>query len=533
MNRFASRTFICSSHPVRCVPIPLVSAALLLILANSATLAQARSDAINSDADRLTAIEQRLNEVTRTLDQTQQALEKSSSEIQQLRSQVETLRAQMAPELDRDTTPETASSSVGQEVNSGRASLENNIAVVREEQDAMQAEIKQHDQIKVETVSKYPLRVTGLALFNAFFNAGVVDNIELPTLALLRVPGSSHGSSGATMRQTILTLQGIGPKLGGARSTAEISADFFGGASSNSYGYNSTAGVMRMRQARATLDWDRTTVEASFSGSLISPLSPTSYATVAQPALAGSGNLWAWSPQLRIEQRVPLTDQRGLAFEGGLIYPQSPGYTSIQLDSPVEASRHPGSEGRVSYRATASSTIVQPFSLGLGAYSSSQFYNSDTHIHAWAITGDWQVPIRWVEFSGEIYRGRALGGLGGGEYKDTLTGKDIATGLTRTKGVDAIGGWSQLKLRFSNSLEANAMFGTDNAFSSNFDGLILSSSSNPLQSYIRNITFASNMIFHPKTYLILSPEYRRISSRRYTGSTNVANVFTISAGYEF
>lgn len=475
------------------------------------------------DAARLADLEHRLNDVTDNLARTQQVLEKSLAEIQQLRTQLEALRSQTAAASQAAATQTAAA-----------VTRNNDLEAIREEQSAMQAEIKQHDQTKVETVSKYPVRITGLTLFNAFSNAGVVDNVELPTLALPRFPGASHGSVGATLRQTLLTIEGAGPELAGARSTAEISADFFGGASSNIYGYTSTAGVMRMREARATLDWSKTTVEASFSGPFISPLSPTSYATVAQPALAGSGNLWTWSPQFRVEQSVPFSGGHAIAFEGGFIFPQSPGYTAIQLDTPVEASRRPGYEGRISYRANDDpNTNERSLSFGVGAYSANQSYNSNTHIHSWAVTGDWRVPIKWFELSGELYRGRALGGLGGGVYKDTLTGTDAATGLPVTRGVDAAGGWSQLKVRFSPTLEANAMFGLDDAFSSNFDGLTFSTSQNPIQLYTRNSTVGGNLIFRPKTYLIFSPEYRHIQSWRYTGAPNMANIYTLTAGYQF
>jgi hypothetical protein len=90
-----------------------------------------------------------------------------------------------------------------------------------------------------------------------------------------------------------------------------------------------------------------------------------------------------------------------------------------------------------------------------------------------------------------------------------------------------------LKLRISPTMEANAAFGLDDALSSNFDGLILDASTNPLETYARNSSVIGNLIFRPKTYLILSPEYRRIQSWRYTGPANVANIFTIAAGYQF
>ena len=179
---------------------------------------------------------------------------------------------------------------------------------------------------------------------------------------------------------------------------------------------------------------------------LISPLSPTSYATVAQPGLAGSGNLWTWSPQIQVEQRIPLAEQRRIGLEGGLIDPPASGYTSVQLDSPVEASRHPGYEGRLSYRADGSwKGMARPFVLGVSGYSAHQFYSSATQVHSWAVTGDWQIPIyKWFSLTGEAYRGRALGGFGGGAYKDIFTAIDSATGLARTTGVATAGGWSQL-----------------------------------------------------------------------------------------
>lgn len=292
-----------------------------------------------------------------------------------------------------------------------------------------------------------------------------------------------------------------------------------------------------MRKGRRNLAnfENKTTVQASFAGPLISPLSPASYATVAQPALAGSGNLWTWSPQLRLEQLIPISDQYRLALEVGLIDPQSPGYTSTQLDSPVEAARHPGYEGRISFHAhDTTSGTARPFVLGFGGYSADQFYNNTTHILAWAATGDWQVPFGTrLELTGEAYRGSALGGLGGGAYKDVLTGTDTTTGLSRTMGVDTEGGWSQLKLRFGSTFETNAIFGMDDALSRNFSGLMLSASNNPLELYARNQSVVGNVIFRPKTYLILSPEYRRLLSWRYAGSANVANIFTLNAGYQF
>ena len=132
-----------------------------------------------------------------------------------------------------------------------------------------------------------------------------------------------------------------------------------------------------------------------------------------------------------------------------------------------------------------------------------------------------------------MYRGRALGGLGGGVYKDIFFGTDPVTGMSKTTGVETAGGWTQLKLSVTSRWEANAMFGLDDAFSSSFHSVIVPTSSNSLTFTARNSTVTGNLIFRPLASLIVSPEYRRVLTWRYSGGPNVANIFTLSAGYKF
>jgi hypothetical protein len=499
--------------------------------------AQQRSDSPPSSdrAQRMADIEHRLDAVTDALAEAQQALQTSLLEIQTLRSQLGALRAQSAPTSEGSNRLSALREPSDSHPRGIDVPPNDDLKNLREAQEAMQAEIKQHDQIKVETGSKYPLRLTGLILFNAFSNAGVVDNVELPTLALPRQPGRSHGTLGATLQQTLVGLEATGPTFAGAHTFGDVSMDFFGGTTTNAYDYTYSTGVVRMRQAQITLDWNKTTLQAAFTGPLISPLSPTSYATVAEPGFSASGNLWTWSPQLRVEQHLALSDDRSIALEGGLIDPQSPGYTSVQPYSPVEASRRPGYEGRISYRANSGGTgSTHRLVLGVGGYSASQNYNSSAQVHSWAATADWQVPIlKWFEVTGEAYRGRAIGGLGGGLYKDVVVVTNPVNGLPKTNGVESVGGWSQLKIRSSGTLEVNAAFGIDDALASNFYGLVSSPGANPLEQYARNSSVMGNIIYRPKTYLIFSPEYRHILTWPYTGPVNIANVFTLSAGYQF
>jgi regulator of replication initiation timing len=505
-----------------------------LLLCTAPLLGQGYSQTAASPDQRAAQMEQRLNEVTSALNQTQQTLERSMQEIQTLRSQLDTLRAQMsassitAPAPPKTISPESSSSVASSDT----------LERIREDQDAAQAEIKLHEQTKVETASKYPLRITGLVLFNMFSNSGVVENVDVPGIALPLPANAPHGSAGANFRQTILGFEGTGPKIWGARTSAQLSADFSGDLTYNEYGYSVTGGgVVRLRQGVVGLNWDKTAVEAGVAEPLISPLSPSSYATVAVPALAGAGNLWTWSPQLRVAQRVPLAGHNAIAIEAGLLDPSSPGPSTatIQGSSAVEASKRPGVEGRVSYHhADDAPGSAHPLVVGLGIYTAEERFGGNMHVHSWAATADWQLPVyRWFALSGEAYRGRALGGLGGGEYKDVLTGTSRATGLTQTLGVDTVGGWAQLKTRFTSTLEANAAFGLDNALASNFRRLTNLSATNPYAPYSRNSMVEGNIVYRPKTYLILSPEYRRITTWSTSAYSNRANVFTLSIGYQF
>jgi hypothetical protein len=480
---------------------------------------------------RYAEIERRLNAANAALQQMRTTLTQSLEQIQQMQSEIDALRA-ATPLKPAQSQEASATPSADGAAEDSNAKLKETVARLSEEQDAMQAEIKQHEQTKIETSSKYPLRVTGLVLFNAFSNAGVVDDIDLPSLALDRTAGTSHGSVGASVRQTVLGLEASGPDFAGAHSSADVSIDFFGGISSSYYG--SSSNTVRLRYASAGLDWEKTTAQVAITSPLISPLSPTSYATVAQPGLSWAGNLWVWAPQMRVEQRIPLAQGRTLGVEAGLWDPQPTEISSnstIRTLSPGEQARRPGYESRLSYRA---GTSDRPFVLGVGGYESRQAYGGGTQLTSWAATADWQVPLGGhFDLRGEAYRGSGLGSLGGGAYKDVLSGTDRTSGLARTIGLNAVGGWSQLKFQWNRSVEINVAYGLDNAFAADFHRLAFSSTAAPLQYYARNSMVVGNLIFRPRTYLIFSPEYRRIMSWEIRGPAYTANIFSMSFGYQF
>jgi hypothetical protein len=472
-------------------------------------------------------MERKLQALSSALAVTHQQLEQSQQEIEQLQQELLLIKNKLAggqPVPAQLPTPKNTADAA----EAMAAAIEN----LQEQQQTTEAQVKVHDQTKVESASKYPLHVTGLVLFNSFVNRGIVDNIDLPAAALNNQNNTTgNGSAGASFRQTILGLQGYGPRIAGAQTSANVDLDFFGGLAYSSYA--TSAGTVRMRTASVNIDWPHDSVQFGMVPPLISPLSPTSYATVAEPALAGAGNLWAWAPQLKYAHQIPLRSGR-LQFEFGLWDPPTAGYSTNELfraPSPGEASKQPAYESRVSYGAFAAE---HPFQIGFSGYYSRQSYSGNQSVDSWAATTDWSVPLGGrIQISGEVYRGRALGGLGGGAYKDVLFGIYSSTGMNSYRGLNTTGGWAQFKTRFTHAIEANASIGLDDAYAADFHEFVFPPTTTATQLRARNNMAFGNLIFRPKTYLILSPEYRRIWTWPIYGAGNTADIFTLSAGYQF
>ena len=500
------------------------------LVANAQAVSQQAMPPSSADS----ATNARLEGMSNLLAATQHQLEQTQQQLNQLRAELEQLRG-------RASLSESSSAMSG----ASTSSLAVQVAHQQDEQEVLQAEVKQHDQTKLESLSKYPVRVYGLLLFNAYSNAGVVDNADLPSVAMPRTAGQSHGSIGGSLRQTVLGISAVGPRVIGAQTSADLSIDFFGDPTYNYFG--STNGNVRLRRGDIRLDWggdpaterSRDVVKVGIDGPLISPLSPTSFATVANPSLAWSGNLWTWAPEVQAKHTfaLPTNDRTwNLQLEGGLWDPPSvgsDGLSSSRILSLGELAQRPGLMERASIHKGSND---DPLAVGLGGFTERQRVYDGQKIQLWAITSDWQIPLsRYFQLSGEIYRGSGLGGLGGGEYKDTLTGIDTVTGAKRTLGLNAVGGWAQMKFRPGRSTEANFMYGQDGAFAQDFHQLNLTSTAATysLEQSARNQSVVANFIYRPKTYIIFSPEYRRLASWQIIGPVAIANIFTLSLGYQF
>jgi hypothetical protein len=410
---------------------------------------------------------------------------------------------------------------------------------LREQQATQESQIATHEQSKVESESKYPVKITGLLLLNGFVNTGQVDMAATPTAA---VPGS--GSTGASLRQTVLGFDARGPHLLGARSYADLSVDFDGNPQSSTSAanytgyYNTSATLLRLRTAHAGLQWQHTDAYFSLDRPILSPEAPTSLTAVAEPALAWSGNLWTWNPQLGVTRDLKFAGSPMVRLQAALIdvgdAPLSPvAAAAAATGTPpnaAEQSRWPGTEARIALMGSK----PEGSHLGVGGYFAPHLSSLvGRRFDAWAGTLDAKLllPAR-LEFSGSFYRGEALGGLGGGGYKDFAYRVDSDTGGYYFRPLDDVGGWAQLKERISERVELNAAFGLDNVFAQELRHYAVPGGT-AYQNLARNRTYTGNVIYSPSAYLLFSLEYRNLESSPIVGLPARTNVIGIAAGYKF
>ena len=459
----------------------VMSAAVFL-----AAAAAAGQSTIERPEDALDAVRAEMRELRQSVAGMRDQLDTAQREIRSLRQQLAAVRGEPAP----------ASAAA-------LAKLDSKVTALAEDEQAMEGKFNDHDQTKVASGSRYRVRLSGLALLNAAATHGAVDNLDLAAIAHPRAPGESAGSFGATLRQSVVKLGVDGPTVAGARTSGDLNFDFFGGFPSTAEGV--TSGLMRLRTAKLALDWSDTSVVAGQEAPFFSPLSPSSLVSMAYPALSYSGNLWTWTPQVYVERRFALGDASRLALQAGVLDPLTGELPSEYNRTPTagERSRVPAYALRIGWHGEWRD---RPAGFGFGSYFSKQNWSFGRSVNAWAATSDWDLPLgAWLALSGELYRGRAIGGLGGG----------VLEGPAAEAARHSTGGWSQLKFKPWTKLEFNTAFGKDDSFA------------------IRNSTGMANFIYQPRSNLLFSVEYHRIWTSRAIEGISRAGQVNVGAGILF
>ena len=410
-------------------------------------------------------------------------------------------------------------------------SLLDRVAALEDSSQLLSDKVDEQYQTKVESASKYRARLSGMVLLNLFGNRGTTDNQDVPSYVIAPNPFYSSGNFGATMRQSEFGLEVFGPRLAGARTMGSLQADFAGGFPDTLNGVNS--GLFRLRTASMRMDWEHTSIVAGQDNLFLSPLSPTSFASLAVPALSYAGDLWGWIPQIRVEHRFDLSADQNVTLQGGILdnLTGEPPYSDYgRTPQAGERSGQPGYGLRVSWTGKV---FGQPLTLGTGGYYSRQNWGFDRHLDGWAGMTDWAIPLSpWASLSGEFYRGSGVGGLGGGLGRSVLFNGNPLDSASQVRSLDAIGGWSQLKIRASGKLEFNGAFGLDNSYAADLRAFPLSA------SYLdptlgRNQGSLVNFIYRPRSNLLFSTEYRHLRTFHIDNDSYPASQVNLVMGILF
>jgi hypothetical protein len=388
-------------------------------------------------------------------------------------------------------------------------SLEDRVAALEDSAQLVSSKVDDQYQTKVESASKYKLRLSGIVLLNLFSNRGVTDNQDVPNWANPPAPFEPKGNFGATLRQSEVGLEVFGPSLAGARTSGNLQLDFSGGFPATENGVN--FGIARLRIASMRLDWDHTSVVAGQDNLFLSPLSPTSFASLSIPQFAYAGNLWGWIPQVRVEHRFDLSENQSISLQGGVVdnlTGELPYDTFHRSPQAGEASSQPGFGVRVAWTRNV---FGRALTLGGAGYYSRQDWGFNRHVDGWAGMTDWEIPIApRITLSGEFYRGLAAGGLGGAIGRSVLFDRNPMRPDAELRALDSMGGWSQLKVKATAKLEFNGAFGLDNPFAEDVRPF------SAVQSYFgllsQNRGTMVNFIYRPRSNLLLSTEYRHLTT---------------------
>jgi hypothetical protein len=351
------------------------------------------------------------------------------SEIQALREQV----SKAAPPQAVNVEPS------GSEETTAEAPPSERLAVAEQE-------IRDMAQTKVESDHRSPVQLTGMVLFNEFRNGRYAQDSQYPTSASLEL---EPRSSGASMRQSIIGLKFQAPeKILGMDVSGSAYMDFFGGTGT------ALGQMVRLRIASVDFAWRDTSFTVAQDKPILAPREPDSLAQVGVSPLTGAGNLWLWSPQVRLEQRFHFGETAGLRAQIGVY--ETAEYSVVypsESNEMVSASR-PALQGRFVFWKEIGSDSRLEIAPG--------FHISNSHVGGVVIPSriasvDWRVPMgRRFTLTGQAYHGENMGVIGG--LRQPSISDEI---LEIPRAVRGTGGWTQLKFQPAHRLTFNFFGGQE------------------------------------------------------------------------
>jgi hypothetical protein len=367
--------------------------------------------------------------------------------------------------------------------------------------------IEEHAQTKLEASQKFPIRLTGMALMNAFWNSPHSGGSQNPTVASL---DAGRISAGGTVRQSVIGLQFHGPSLpGGGRASGSLFMDFFAGTPEP---LNQT---FRIRTASVQLDWKNTSILLGQEKPIISPREPNSLAQVGVSPLTNAGNLWLWLPQARFEQRFQSGAATHFRVQAGVLQSrETASFVPPQFAS-AAAPWRPAWQGR--FELTHQLSDVARLELASAFHTgSSRVFAESVPSRLWA--ADWLLRAhRTLEWTGTFFSGKNLAGLGALRQGFTILGPGEVIP------VHSRGGWSQVTLLPHSRLTFNLLGGQhDDRNADIMDG-----------GFAKNQAYGANVMIRLAPNVVLSFENLRLWTTYLNRGTRRNNHYDLALAYLF
>ena len=377
---------------------------------------------------------------------------------------------------------------------------------VEERLDVAEKRIDEQAQTKVEMSQRFPLKITGMALFNTFANMRHSGGNDFSTTASL---APSRMNSSLSLKQSIIGLKFDGPlSVLGAKVSGNLFMDFYDG---NIEGNTIT---LRIRTGSLDLDWASRSLRFGYEKPIFSPREPNSLANVGVSPLTSAGNLWRWQPQVRFEQRIRLAPTTMLKAQIGIMQ------TSEDVGSAAGAlvdRRRPATQGRFEISHDFETGTRIEFAPGFSASQTHLRTNGQT-IPSRLFSLDWLIrPVEKLELTGIFWSGQNIQHMGA--LRNGL--RVLSNG--RAIPVHSQGGWAQWSIMPTNRITFNLMAGIHDDRNSD-----LAAGQNA-----RNRQAAGNIMFRIAPNVVISFEGANFRSLYLGQGTRVNQRYDLAIAYMF
>ena len=437
-----------------------------------------------------------------------QQLERQNTEFQE---QLRLLRQ----ELDSRTQPPSSVTPAGApEAVSPEARLE----ALEEKIEVHAGRLLEHERVKVEGTQRAAVKLSGMLLFNAFANSRYGGGTDFPRFASI---DPSPIAAGANFRQSVIGLEVQSPEaILGGQFRGAVFVDFFTGLDASP---SNLAIPVRLRTAWIEGQWKTRAILVGQERPIFAPREPTSLARIGFTPLVGSGSLYFWEPQIRLEQKLNLGGRQELRARIGVVQTNE---AATQRGIPAQIAalltpRRPGVEGH--FQFSHQFDDFRRIEIAPG------FHRSTTHVAGVSVPAnvfslDWFFnPHRRVEFTGALFRGQNLVKFAGGGAQQGITVLSARPGAVVIIPVHTRGGWAQITLHATSRLSFNLYGGEDDPNNRDL----------PVTGVARNLTYAGNLLYRLAPNVVVALEASQARTRFMNGQHPLINHYDLAVAYSF